>query len=248
MLPYWNNSYYIILAIQVVCILHVLKTGRSREWLYLLIFLPLVGAIVYFFREILPGLRNNTSTTNISNVIFPNGRIKELERNLRISDTDANRLNLAAEYARLGKYDKAIDLTKSCLTGIYANDPGILRDLATYYALNEQYADSVTSFKRVLAVKNSKFDRPEDELAYAKALDDAGFTAEAEEEYKKIIRIHHSVEAMYRYGLLLKKQGNTNEANAQFKNAIDQRELNPGYVRRTIAPWVNASRRELRRQ
>lgn len=246
MFEYWSYSYYLIGAIQVICILHALKTGRSRDWLYLLIFLPLVGAVVYFVREILPGVRNSSSTANIAQIIFPGGRIKELERNLRISDTDANRLNLAAEYANTGNFERAIELTKSCLVGIYANDAGIMRDLATYYALNEQYADSVTWFRKVLAARGNQFNRPEDELAYAKALDGAGEIHDAEEEYKKVIRIHHSAEAMYRYGMLLKKQGRTQEANTQFQNAIDQKELNPSYVRRTIAPWISASKKELR--
>jgi hypothetical protein len=245
MFGFWNDSYYFIAAIQIICILHALKTGR-QNWLYLLIFLPLVGAIIYFVREILPDLTSGRSPVNLQGIILPGGRIKELERNLRISDTDANRLALAAEYARIGNYEKAIEITKSCLTGIYANDPGIMRDLATLYAHNEQYTESVTYFNKVLAVKNNKFDRPEDELAYAKALDGAGYTANAEEEYKKVIRVHHSAEAMYCYGMLLKKAGRTEEANKQFQLAVDQRELQPSHVRRAIAPWVSAARRELR--
>ncbi|MBL7719459.1 MAG: tetratricopeptide repeat protein [Flavipsychrobacter sp.] len=246
MFAFWSNSYYLIIAAQVICILHLFKTGRSREWLFLLIFLPLLGCLIYFIKEILPGLGGGSKVSSVANSFFSGGRIKELERNLRISDTDANRLKLAEEYAHAGNYERAIELTRSCLVGIYSKDPGIMRDLATYHALNGQFEESVGWFKKVLAAKNGKFDRPDDELAYAKALDGAGMVTEAEEEYRKVIRIHHSVEAMYRYGMLLKKLGRIEEANAQFQNAVDQRDLNPGYVRRTIAPWINAARKELR--
>ena len=49
-------GYYIVGSLQIICILHALKTSR-RDWLYLVIFLPGIGAIIYIIREILPGLR-----------------------------------------------------------------------------------------------------------------------------------------------------------------------------------------------
>src|SRR4051812_40614203 len=93
---YKGYGYYIVAAFQIVCILHALKTSR-RDWIYLLIFLPGVGAIIYIIREILPGLRVSEMTT-ATNTIFAGGRIKALERNCKIADTDANKLRLAEEY------------------------------------------------------------------------------------------------------------------------------------------------------
>jgi hypothetical protein len=43
-------------ALQLLLIIHVLKTRRDFFWIYLLIFLPLVGGLAYIVVEILPGI------------------------------------------------------------------------------------------------------------------------------------------------------------------------------------------------
>jgi hypothetical protein len=85
----------------------------------------------------------------------------------------------------------------------------------------------------------------EDELLYAKALEGNMELERAEEEYKKVIRVHHSLEAMYYYGLMLKKQRRNKEAVAQFQAVRDEIELHPRYVRRMNTQWVRLSRKEM---
>src|SRR5215831_8369976 len=46
----------LILAAQVVCAIHVVRTGRPYWWLFLIVMVPAVGVIVYFVAELLPGL------------------------------------------------------------------------------------------------------------------------------------------------------------------------------------------------
>lgn len=242
--PFWNYSYPIVIVLQIICILHALRTGR-RDWIYLLIFLPFVGAVVYIIREVLPGLRSTGVDENIRRGLFPNGRIKELERALRLANTDSNRLKLAAEYARQHNFEKAIELTKACLTGIYANNAGMMLDLARYTFGAQHYAESIMWFDRVLAQKDRRIEMPEDQLLYARALQLSGRLEEAEAAFKTHIRTHHSMEAMYYYGLMLKDAGRKEEARAQFKAVREERELHPAHVRRRNARFISASRREL---
>jgi hypothetical protein len=89
-------GYYLIPVLQIVCILHALKTNR-RDWIYLLIFLPRIGAVIYIIRELLPSWRFPGINGSDVKTFFPSGRIKELERNLKIADTDTNRLRLAED-------------------------------------------------------------------------------------------------------------------------------------------------------
>jgi hypothetical protein len=238
--PYFSP----IIVIQVLCILHALKTGR-REWLYILLFLPLIGAIIYFIKEILPGLRTDDIARGVQLTFMPNSRIKELERMVAIADTDTNKLNLASEYARQGQFDKAIALVRSCLTGIYAKDPGMMLELAKLLFCNKEFAESVVMFERVNAQRGSLPGKPEEEILYARALDGNNNAEKAEEEYKKVIRVHHSMEAMYYYGLLLKRTGRTTDANEQFNRVLAERNLHPGHIRRLNARWVQLSRKEL---
>ena len=98
-------------------------------------------------------------------------------------------------------------LTKSCLKGIYANNAGMMLDMGRYSFGARQYTECLGWLDKALLEKNHKFDKPEDEFLYAKALHQSGDTVRAETAYKQIIRVHHSMEARYQYGLLLKETG-----------------------------------------
>jgi hypothetical protein len=241
---YRGYGYYIIAALQIICILHTLKTNR-RDWIYLLIFLPGIGAIIYIIREVLPEWRVSGMNSNNMKSLFPGGRIKELERNLKIADTDSNKLRLAEEYARQQNFEKAMTLTNSCLKGIYANNAGMMLDMGRYAFGAGQYAESLAWLDKALREKQNKFDKPEDELLYAKALHQSGDTARAETAYKQIIRVHHSMEGRYHYGLLLKEIGRNEEAKTQFRTVLDEQHLHPKHVRHMNARWVSASRKAL---
>jgi len=237
-------GYYLIPVLQIICILHALKTNR-RDWIYLLIFLPGVGAIIYIVREILPGLGHSGINSGNMKSFFPGGRIKELERNLKIADTDTNKLRLAEEYARQQNFEKAMELTGSCLKGIYATNPGMMMDMGRYSFGAGNYAQSLAWLDKALKEKQNRFDRPEDELLYAKALHKSGDIVRAEAAYKQFIRVQHSMEGRYNYGLLLKETGRIDEAKTAFQTVVDERSLHPPHVRRLNAQWVNASKKAL---
>jgi hypothetical protein len=244
--PYWNNSYYLEIILQIVCIVHALRTGR-REWVYLILFLPLVGGAIYFFREILPEINSGEFGANLQRVFLPNHQINEWERRVRMSDTVANRLQLADAYAAQKQYDKAISLAESCLSAHHANDQGILLRLARLYFYAGRYNDSVVNYEKVLLQKNYiNLRKQEDDLLYARALEGIGAPGKAEEEYKRVTRVHHSMEGMYYYGLFLKKNNRMQEADAQFHAVIDEIDLHPRYVRRLNRQWVSLAKRELR--
>lgn len=52
----------ISLAITVGLVVHVVKTGRDRFWIYVVMFLPLAGPIAYLIVEVLPGLWRTRGT------------------------------------------------------------------------------------------------------------------------------------------------------------------------------------------
>ncbi|XZF14885.1 tetratricopeptide repeat protein [Chitinophagaceae bacterium MMS25-I14] len=245
MLSYWSNYYYLILLAQVLCVIHAMKTNR-RDWIYIIILLPVVGIAAYFIREVLPIWNGgNAMVGQAQSLLFSGGRIKELEKQVRLADTVTNKQNLAYAYASQNRFDEAIALIKSCQDDLYSEDSGILLDLARLTFCNNQFGESASYFRKALALKNNRLDKPEDELLYARALDGAGEKEQAEEAYKKVIRLHHTLEAKYFYGMMLQQQGRSVEARAQFQAVLDEKDLHPPYVRRMNAPWVRAARKEL---
>jgi len=51
--------YFGILALQVLCVVDVIRRGRNSIWIMALIFLPVASAVAYFIVEILPSLQHN---------------------------------------------------------------------------------------------------------------------------------------------------------------------------------------------
>ncbi|RAJ83356.1 hypothetical protein CLV59_103323 [Chitinophaga dinghuensis] len=243
MIPFWSDYYYLVIVLQLACIIHAFRSG-NRDAIYLLIFLPGLGAAVYFVLEILPDITNGTFGQQLLRLISPNGRIREWENRVQLSDTITNRMQLAEAYAEQKHYDKAISLAQSCLNS-YSTDQGIILQLARFQFLHQQYADSLVNFDRLNKMPGVRMSNVADELMYAQALEATMETEKAEKAYQRIIQVHHSLEAMYDYGLMLRKQGRNQEAKAQFERTKAEIGLHPRYIRRTIRKWVWLSRKEL---
>lgn len=241
MFAYWNDYYYIVIILQAIAIFHAIKTGR-REWIYLLIFLPAIGAIIYFFMEFLPEIRNGNGARSFTKVLFPKREINEWERKLQISDSVTNKLGLSNAYAGQKKYDQAIALSLDCLKGHYDNDPAILLQLARQYFYNGQSQESIQYFDRFN--KGTSIKTAEDELLYARALEGTQNDDAADSEYKRVIRIHHSLEARYYYGLFLKNRKQTDQAREQFKTIRNELKLLPRYLRKRNAKWLRLAIKE----
>jgi hypothetical protein len=100
-----------ILAVQVTCVVHLVKTGRNPLWLTALIFLPMVGAIAYFIVEILPGLQGNrhvrTARAKAVAAINPERELRAARDALDLTDTVANRIRLGDAASDLGRWSEA---------------------------------------------------------------------------------------------------------------------------------------------
>ncbi len=42
--------------LQVALVVHIIKTGRSTTWIWIVVMLPLAGSIAYLLLEVLPDL------------------------------------------------------------------------------------------------------------------------------------------------------------------------------------------------
>ena len=49
------------LVLYAGCIIHAIRTGRINYWLFILIFIPGLGSILYLLFEVLPGLRHSNA-------------------------------------------------------------------------------------------------------------------------------------------------------------------------------------------
>jgi len=123
-----------ILAAEVLCVTHVVRTGRPFWWIYLIVFAPLVGTIVYLGVEILPGLYRGPTARQVASrvvrVFDPYREVREAWRRLELSPTVQNKTALAQEYLAAGQPQDAVALYRDVLSGIHATDPALMPGLA----------------------------------------------------------------------------------------------------------------------
>src|SRR5690348_9878601 len=124
----------LIPVLQILCVVHAFRSGRDRTWIYILLFLPGVGMLAYALVEILPdAFRSRTGQGLARQAVrqFDPGReLRQRYAALEEADTVENRRLLAEELIAAGRNADAVELYRGILTGIHAEDPGMLLGMA----------------------------------------------------------------------------------------------------------------------
>ena len=101
----------VVLLLDITLIYHASRTGRLQPWAFIILMIPLVGALAYIVVELVPewfgspGARE--ARKRIAGKLDPEKAYRELSDRLAGTDTIANRQALAAECLRIGRFDEA---------------------------------------------------------------------------------------------------------------------------------------------
>lgn len=232
------------LILQASLAVHAFRTGRER-WIFVIIFVPAIGGLVYFLTQILPDFwyssTGRRASTSLAKVIAPSHNIQKLRDDLAILDTVLNRQLLARECVRIGEYQEGIELLLSCLRGFYETDPYMLLELAEAYFLAEQYYDAKGIFLRIRDA-NPEFKSAAGHLLYARTLENMRENESALGEYEAVARYFPGEEANSRYGLLLMKTGEEQRAKEIFDQILVRDRSRPRQYKGRERPWVNIAR------
>lgn len=236
------------LIAQIICAIHVARTGRQLYWIWIIVALPGIGCTVYFVTQILPDLRNDPRSRKIArqmlHTIDPERQRRRIQQQLDISDTVDNRRKLAAECLRLGDYANAAELFRSCLKGIYATDPEFMLGLAQAQAGANDFRGTRQTLEALIQA-HPDYRSNDGHLLYARALEELGDTEAALHEYQTLATSYPGEEARYRYATLLRKGGRTSEAKTVLDSMLKRAKLAPRYYRRKEKHWLAAAQREL---
>jgi hypothetical protein len=246
-MPFFFNSYYsyIIIGLQAICVLHCVSKGRQNKWIWLLVFLPLIGCLIYIFTEIFTRQDIQQVQSGMTSILNPNGSVRKLEENLRFSDTFTNRLRLADAYLANGNVDKAIELYESSLSGNFTNNEYVLAHLIMAYYQKERYEDIIPIGKMIYNAP--EFPRSKAHILYAAALGYLGHTEEAEKEFKTMKSRFANYEARYYYALLLSGTNRVREARHLFAQMLEETSQLSPQERRFNRQWFRLSREELKK-
>ncbi|MEO1052177.1 MAG: hypothetical protein AAFX87_16210 [Bacteroidota bacterium] len=236
-------SYFLIIAVQVFCIIHILRNKNSFWWIWLIIFLPVIGGLVYIYMEIISKKDLRSFQADMANTINPTGRIRDLEKRLEFSDNFENRVALADAYLAAKRSEEALELYEDCADGIFGDNPHLLKQLVVTYFEVEQFEKAVETAEKLKSGKEYKGSRPH--LLYILSLEQLGRDTEAEKEFSDLNLEYSYFEARVNYGQFLLRKGRNEEATQIFEAILKESRQMNSKERRVQQNWINQARTEL---
>lgn len=241
-----NNYYYfIIIALQAFCVLHCIKRGRQNTWIWLIIFLPVVGSLIYLYSEVFTSNEIRNVQSGVGNMLNPGGKIRKLENNLKFTDTFNNRVALADAYLATGQTAKATELYESSLTGNFIENEYVLSQLIIAYFQLKRYDDIIPIAKKIQ--KLPQFGRSRAHILYAMALAATGKDSEAETEFRMMKARFSNFEARYQYGCFLIRAGRREEAKQLLAEMTGEFTYLSSPEKRNNRQWFALAKDELRK-
>jgi hypothetical protein len=239
--------YLLIPLLQIICVVHVVRTGRSFLWIYVLVFLPGLGVAAYVVVEILPGWLGTRTARHFGSstvgALDPGRELRHRRRALEEADTVDNRRLLAEALVTAGQHQEAMELYRGILTGIHADDPGMLMGMARAAHGLGQY-ELMLHTAAELGETNPRFQPTEAQLLRAIALEGLGRDDEAAADYAQLVAHAPGEEVRCRYALLLKRHGDRDAAKALFDEVLARSRRAPRHYRRQEQEWIDIARRE----
>jgi hypothetical protein len=175
------------IIIQVLLIVHVIKTGRNQIWIWVLALLSIPGAIAYIAVEVLPDVfRSRTAqrtARGFKKAMDPTADLRRFESEARVAGNVATKQRYAEELSKQGKHEEAIVQFREALTGLYEHDPNLMLGVARAQFGKGDPAAARATLDDLIRL-NPDFKSPEGHLLYARALEDEGNLAKALEEYR----------------------------------------------------------------
>jgi hypothetical protein len=236
-------------VLDIVLVVHAAKTGRFSPWAYVILMIPLFGALAYVLVELLPewlgSYQGQKARKRVVSTVNPRRRYRQLIDDLAITDTIANREALALECVELGKFDEAKHHYDEIISRPMGEEPVFFLGRARTEFGQGRPADTVATLDE-LRHRWPDYQSADGHLLYARALEEIGRTDEAIEEYKALAGYYPGAEARVRYGVLLDRVDRKAEARVVLTDLLTYMRRAPRHVRKVQAEWIAMAERALR--
>jgi hypothetical protein len=230
------------LILQAFAILHFIRRRPDTYWLYIILFIGPIGALIYLVAEASPDF----ALVGPAFKVFPRRkRIKQLEALVRDNPSLGNLEELGDLYFEDGKLAQARDaFDRAIAARADTLDPFYRRALCALQ-LNDPAA-ALPDLERVTRREPAyDFNRAIGLLAHACAL--TGQTERAETIFRRITQTSTLSETYLNFASLLNAQGKHAEARVWVQKVLDKKPTMPGYLRRRERPWFRSANAMLKR-
>lgn len=214
---------FAIIALQLACAVHCVKSGRNGTWVMVILFFPVVGSLAYVAMEVLPhsGLPGTArkAKARVAQKLDPDRDLRHAREQLDTADTAANHVAYADALAERGIWLEAIghyERGESKAPG--GSDRGIRLKLIR--ALFETgRTERARELLEALPSSNVQSDNDKASLLLARMLEEAGDRERALELYRDVGVRLPGAEAQCREAGLLLALGRRSEALAPLAEA-----------------------------
>ncbi|WP_242134635.1 hypothetical protein [Aestuariivivens marinum] len=177
---YW----YLIIVLQAFCLYHFYKHRSNYYWVFLILFFPLIGCIIYIILKVYNRSDAEKITNEITHIINPTKKIVDLEKRLQFSESYQNRVNLADAYLEIKDYNNALPHYLEALEDSTQNGFYVVSKLIETYFWAEVY-DKVMDYGERIK-DQAEFKKSRTQFIYGLALEKLDDLDTAENHLRQI--------------------------------------------------------------
>jgi hypothetical protein len=230
------------IVLQGLAIVHFIRRRPDTYWIFIIMFLGPLGAIIYLLVEAAPDL----SLVSQSFKVFPRRkRINELEAAIRDNPSAGNYEELGNLYLDDNNFGKArVAFDKAIAARADTPDPFYRRGVCAIYLGDA--AAALPDLERVVSKEpDYDFQRAAGLLAHAYA--QTGQKDKAESLFRQVTVTSTLSETYLHFAELLASEGRTAEAREWAQKVLDKKPNMPSYLRRRERPWFRRASEMLKR-
>ena len=230
------------LVLQAAAIIHFIRRRPDTYWIFIILFLGPVGALIYLCVEALPDI----GLARESFKMFPRRkRIAALELAIRDNPSAGNYEELGELLMDDGQLASARAAFDKAIAGRIDTLDSIYRRGVCAMGLGDAPA-ALPDLERVVGKEpNYDFGRAAGLLAHAYAL--TGQKQKAEALFRHVTITSTLSETYLNFADQLASEGRNAEAREWARKVLDKEPTMPGYLRRRERPWFRRARQLLKR-
>ena len=196
-------------VVQLICALHVMRTGRNQMWLFIILFFSVLGCFAYVLLEVLPAHGGNRyvrhARTQVGAKLNPEKALKEAQGALQLADTAANRIAMGDALTGLGRHRDAVAYYRQALDTMRGGDTGTAFKLAQAHFEIGEPEETLRLLRAMPEALGSVADQRK--LLLARALAATGEDAQARPLFEDVMTRLAGDEARCHYAHFLIERG-----------------------------------------
>jgi len=236
MIPVFGLSLILSIALCV----HVVRTNQTMYWLWLILAIPWLGAIVYIIAIILPEMLGGRAARQVGQAarqtLDPGRTYRAAKADYDNSPTVGHAMHLAAAAVALGHHAEAEALYRDAAQGVHADDPTLLLGRANALIELGRFAEALPVMEQ-LGLNLDRGRTPQAALALGRTYEGLGRNSEADTAYDWAAGRLPGLEAYGRYAAFLARTGRRAEAEDALAEIERRIKSADPYFRREARTW-----------